>query len=77
MKNIFIIIGLLLLISFTPSVEKTYKFELNEAQLNALWNCLDNSNSPHSTVKQVQEIIQTQLQYQLPKPPVDSMKTKK
>lgn len=75
-KTALILIGILIF-AFKTDTEKKYKFELNEVQLNALWNCIDNSNAPHTQVKEVEALIQNQLKEQLPKPPVDSTKTKK
>lgn len=77
MKNILIIILLILLISFTPESEKEYNLKFNEVKLNKLWNALDKSNAPHNEVKELQEDIQNQLKDQLPKPPIDTSKTKK
>lgn len=73
---ILILIGILIF-AFKTDTEKKYKLEFNEVQLNALWNCIDNSNSSHTQVKQIEELIQNQLKDQLPKPPIDSMKIKK
>lgn len=73
---ILILIGILIF-AFKTDTEKKYKLEFNEVQLNALWNCIDNSNSSHTQVKQIEELIQNQLTDQLPKPPIDSMKIKK
>lgn len=72
-----ILIGALIICGFKTDTVKTYKLEFNDVQLNALWNCLDNSNAPHNQVKEIQALIQQQLKSQLPKPPIDSMKTKK
>lgn len=72
MKKAIIILGLIFIISFTP--EHKYKFEFNEAQLNTLWNCIDNSNAPHNQVKEIEALIQSQLKIQIP---ADSNKIKK
>jgi hypothetical protein len=53
--------------------QKKYHLEFNETQLNALWNCIDNSNAPHSQVKDVEALIQAQLKSQLS----DTTKVKK
>jgi len=70
-----ILIGALILLGFNQ--EKRYKLEFNEAQMNAVWDAIDKSNAPHQVVKQIQELIQSQLKDQLPKPPIDSGKIKK
>jgi hypothetical protein len=62
MKKSIIILAFILL-AFTP--EKKYKFEFNDAELNALYNCIDNSNAPHMQVKEVEALIQSQLKGQI------------
>lgn len=74
MKKTLIIISLILLIAFTPTQEKKYKFEFNDQELNLLWNTIDNSNAPHQQVKEIQQIIQNQLKGQVIS---DSTKLKK
>lgn len=77
MKTSIILLVCILIFAFKTDTEKKYKLEFNEVQLNSLWNCIDNSNSSHTQVKQIEELIQNQLKEQLPKPPIDSMKIKK
>lgn len=74
MKKTFAVLIAIMLLSGVP--EKKYKFEFNDAQLNAIWNCIDNSSAPHDQVKQVQALIQQQLQPQLQQPKTDSTKKK-
>jgi hypothetical protein len=62
MKKTIILIAFILL-AFIP--EKKYKFEFNDAELNALYNCIDNSTASHVQVKEIEALIQQQLKGQL------------
>lgn len=60
------IMGLLMCICFMAfQAPKTYKFEFNEQQLNAVWHCIDNSSAPHDEVKAVEAMLQSQLKGQI------------
>lgn len=59
----FVLILSLLISGFTP--EKKYKFEFNDTQLSLLWDAIDKSNAPHQQIKQLQELIQSQLKLQI------------
>lgn len=69
MKKTILILVCLAAVSFQP--EKKYKFEFNLNELNAIMYAIDQSNAPHATVKQVQDLITKQYQSQ-----VDTLKKK-
>lgn len=71
MKNLSLI-GLILIsltcLSFdkdSTTPPKVFTFTFTEAQLNKLYNGLDQSNAPHSDIKEIQNIISIQYSKQL------------
>jgi hypothetical protein len=66
-KTIFAAVGtiILLMAIYAGTPPKEFTLKLTDAQLNLLWGVIDNSNSPHATVKELQDILLPQIQKQM------------
>jgi len=68
MKNIFaaivtiIMLGIIFISGMPP---KDYTFKLTDAQVQLLWQVMDQSTAPHLQVKEIQAVIQSQYQAQI------------
>jgi hypothetical protein len=66
-KTIFAAVGtiILLMAIYAGTPPKEFTLKLTDAQLNQLWYVIENSAASHVQVKEIQDIIQGQVQKQM------------